>query len=214
MSPRNSILSYIVREGRAGGRVMRSNPASKAAHQPIVSDNHTQTHTHPHPQTTNLAQNSSPKLVQNVPKTGRQICPKHCIFPAKIDVHRREKVALGRQHRREKKLPWQPFHVLEVALLTWRLYLVAFVCPCAFLSRCVSCQNSFISPAPTTQPQKHTPGVIQSSPHTHPNHKKNKMGDVTQPSPDSYISTPPSPPGSWRRLSCSCSLARCRMCAF
>ena len=118
-----------------------------------------------------------------------------------------EKVALGRQHRREKKLPWQPFHVLEVALLTWRLYLVAFVCPCAFLSRCVSCQNSFISPAPTTQPQKHTPGVIQSSPHTHPNHKKNKMGDVTQPSPDSYISTPPSPPGSWRGLSCSWFLA-------
>ena len=67
----------------------------------------------------------------------------------------------------------------------------------------VSCQNSFISPAPTSQPQKHTPGVIQSSPHTHPNHKKNKMGNVTQPSPDSYISHPPFPPGPWRRLSCS-----------
>ena len=72
---------------------------------------------------------------------------------------------------------------------------------------CVSFQNSFISPAPTAQPQKHTPGVIQSSPHTHPSHKKNKMGDVTQPSPDSYISTPPSPPGSWPGLSCSWSLA-------
>ena len=79
---------------------------------------------------------------------------------------------------------------------------------------CGSCQLSFISPAPTSQPQKHTPGVIQSSPHTHPNHKKNKMGDVTQPSPDPYISTPPSPPGSWRRLSCSCSLAKCCMCVF
>ena len=71
----------------------------------------------------------------------------------------------------------------------------------------VSFQNSFISPVPTSQPQKHTPGVIQSSPHTHPSHKKNKMGDVTQPSPDSYISTPPSPPGSWPGLSCSWSLA-------
>ena len=95
MSPRNSILSYIVREGRAGGRVMRSNPASKAAHQPIVSDNHTQTHTHPHPQTTNLAQNSSPKWIQKVPKTGRQICPKHCILLRKIDFHRREKSCSG-----------------------------------------------------------------------------------------------------------------------
>ena len=79
---------------------------------------------------------------------------------------------------------------------------------------CGPCQHSFISPAPTSQPQKHTPGVIQSSPHTHPRNKKNKMGDVTQPSPDSYISDPPLPPGSWRRLSCSCSLAKCRMCVF
>ena len=193
---------------------MRSGPASKAAHQPIVSDNHTQTHTHIHthrrqtvPKT--APQNGSKTYPKPVAKSN-----KNMVFSGKIDFQRREEIALGRLHRREKKLPWQPFHVLEVALLTWRLYLVAFVCPCAFLSRCVSCQNSFISSAPTTQPQKHTPGVIQSSPHTHPNHKKNKMGDVTQPSPDSYISTPPSPPGSWRRLSCSCSLARCRMSAF
>ena len=71
----------------------------------------------------------------------------------------------------------------------------------------VSFQNSFISPVPTSQPQKHRPGVIQSSPHAHPSHKKNKMGDVTEPSPDPYISTPPSPPGSWRGLSCSWFLA-------
>ena len=73
---------------------------------------------------------------------------------------------------------------------------------------CASCQNSFMSPAPHIPTKKtHTPGVIQSSPRTHPNHKKNKMCDVTQCSPNSCISTPPSPPGSWRRLSCSCSLA-------
>ena len=72
---------------------------------------------------------------------------------------------------------------------------------------CGPCQHSFISQAPKSQPQKHTPGVIQSSPHTHPRHKKNKMGDVTPPSPDSYISTPPSPPESLRWLSCFCHLA-------
>ena len=63
---------------------------------------------------------------------------------------------------------------------------------------CGPCQHSFISPAPTSQPQKHTPGVIQSSPHTHPNHKKNKMGcDPTQsrllhlrPTPSTWIMAP------------------------
>ena len=79
--------------------------------------------------------------------------------------------------------------------------------PMPLSTLCVALQNSFISPVSTSRPQKHTPGVIQSSPHTHPSHKKNKMADVTQPSPDSYISTPPSPPGSWRGLSCSFSLA-------
>ena len=138
MSPRNSILSYIVREGRAGGRVMRSNPASKASHQPIESDNHTQTYTHVHthrqqtlPKT--AAQNGSKKYPKPVAKSVQNI-----VFVKEKSIPTvGKKVALGRQHRREKKLPWQPFPVLEVALLTWRLYLVAFVCPYTFLSRVV-----------------------------------------------------------------------------
>ena len=118
---------------------MRSNPGSKASHQPIVFDNHTQTYTHihTHRQQTfpkKAAQNGSkqhPKVVAKFDQNKRVFSRKNRFPPY------RKKVALGRQHRTEKKLLWQPFHVLEVALLTWRLYLVAFVCPCTFLSRVV-----------------------------------------------------------------------------
>ena len=125
-----------------------------------------------------------------------------------------KKVALGRQHRTTKKVALVAFSCAGGRLSDMEVIFGSLCVPTHLSIPCGPCQHSFISPAPTSQPQKHTPGVIQSSPHTHPNHKKNKMGYVTQPSPDSYISDPPLPPGSWRRLSCSCSLAKCRMCAF
>ena len=90
-SPRNSILSHIVREGRVGGRVMRSGPASKAAHQPIVSDTHTQTHAHRRQTLSKTAtQNGSKKYTKPVAKS----CVCCCILWVNMDSGRTGKKLL------------------------------------------------------------------------------------------------------------------------
>ena len=90
-SPRNSILSHIVREGRVGGRVMRSGPASKAAHQPIVSDTHTQTHAHRRQTLSKtVTQNGSKKYTKPVAKS----CVCCCILWVNMDSGRTGKKLL------------------------------------------------------------------------------------------------------------------------
>ena len=84
---------------------------------------------------------------------------------------------------------------------------VTFVSPSSFLSHVFSYKTHLYLQSPHPNHKKHTPGVIQPSPHTHPNHKNSKMRDVIHSSPNSSISTPPSPPESWRWLSCFCYLA-------
>ena len=181
---------------------MRSNPASKAAHQPIVSDNHTQTHTHTH--------TSTPTDYKPCPKQQPKICPTSTQNRSP-NLTKSEGVVSGKNdfHRTENKLLWAASTVRK------KVALVAFSCagsrlidmegifgslcvPTHLSIPCGPCQHSFISPAPTSQPQKHTPGVIQSSPHTHPNHKKkNGLCDPTQsrllhlrPTPSTWIMAP------------------------
>ena len=77
-------LTLCRRVGRAGESCGRVRPARRPISRLCLTATHKHTQTHPHPQATNLAQNSSPKWVQKVPKTGRQICQKHYVFLRKM----------------------------------------------------------------------------------------------------------------------------------
>ena len=80
---------------------------------------------------------------------------------------------------------------------------------------CVSPKSTYI-PSPLISTTK--PDAIQPSPHTHPNHKHNKMSGLIQPSPKPPIATPVPPLVSLRRLSCFSYLANigcvffCQVC--
>ena len=127
-------LTLCGRAGRVGESCGRVRPARRPISRLCLTTTHRHTHIHTHRRQTlpkTAAQNGSQKYPKPVAKSAQNIL----FFKEKSISTVGEKVALGRQHRRGKKLLWQPFHVLEVALLTWRLYLVAFVCPCTFLSR-------------------------------------------------------------------------------
>ena len=122
------------RVGRAGGSCGRVRPARQPISRLCLTTTHRHTHIHTHGRQTlpkTAAQIWSKKHRKPVAKSAQIIA----FFGEKLISPVQEKVALGGQPRREKKLLWQPFHVLEVALLIWRLYLVVFVCPCTFLSR-------------------------------------------------------------------------------
>ena len=119
---------------------------------------------------------------------------------------------------KDKKLLWVTFTVGKKAALAacscvggpfidMEVIFVTFVSPSTFLSHVFSYKTHLYLQSPHPNHKKHTPGVIQPSPHTHPNHKNNKMRDVIHSSPNSSISTPPSPPESLRWLSCFCYLA-------
>ena len=130
-------LTLCGRAGRAGESCGRVRPARRPISRLCLTTTHKHTHIHTHRRQT-LPKTAPQNGSKTYPKPVAKSAQNTVFFSGKVDFHRREKnVALGRQHRREKKLLWQPFHVLEVALLTWRLYLVAFVCPCTFLSRVV-----------------------------------------------------------------------------
>jgi len=137
------------REGRAGGRVMRSNPASKASHQPIVSDNHTQTHTHTH--------TSTPTDDKPCPKQQPKICPTSTqnrspnltktkeFFSGKSDFHRMEKKLLWAASTVRKKVALAAFSCAGGRLIDMEVILGSLCVPMHLSIPCGPCQHSFIS---------------------------------------------------------------------
>ncbi len=113
----------------AGGSCGRVRPARRPISRLYLTPTRRHTHTDDKP-----CPKQQPKMGPKSTQNRSQILCLLLYFVGKYGfVPYGKKVALGRQSRTEKKLLWQPFHVLEVALLIWRSYLVALVCPCPFL---------------------------------------------------------------------------------
>ena len=139
----------------------------------------------------------------------------HCNLHVDLDLLRREKKLLwGRALRREKKLLFGPVRQAQVPFLIF----CDIGSPCVpkrIPVQCVSTKSASI-PSPSISATK--PDAIQPSPHTHPNHKHNKMPGVIQPSPTPSIATPVPHFVSLLRFSCFSNLANigcvfvCQVC--